>query len=411
MGTPNTPPVNIPGDLSEQATLLEHALSGQGEMLAEARRAHALLASTFNAISDAIIVTDAAGRITQANSAVSRLFNHAPEEIIGDSCHSLVDESQGCPHPQLSAGEGANKGGGECVLKRELLNRGRDRVLNLRASRVTDPESGAAGFIHVIRDVTRERIIERHLIQAERMSLAGQMVSGVAHEVATPLSVVANIAEMLQLDAEPNSHAAAQLGKIVTQARRVAEMMRGLLNFVRQAPAQYKAVDLGLLAHETLELMSYELRKARIEARIEVAPATPPVWGDHSQLQQVLLNLLTNAMQALVGGGRVTIGIGGGESRRGEPPAVALVVEDTGPGVAPEAMGKIFDFFFTTRGGEGGTGLGLAITRQIVEGHHGRITVENKSGGGARFLITLPAAFPQHRGPQAEAAIVPPTQQ
>jgi PAS domain S-box-containing protein len=392
MDRPKTPPISISGDPSEHAALLEHALSGQGEMLAEARRAHALLSSTFNAISDAIIVTDAAGRITQANNAVLRLFNRAPDDVIGDICHSMVDESQGCPHPQIAA----SKSGGEEVLERELLNRGRDRALNLRVGCVTDPESGAVGFIHVIRDVTRERVIERHLIQAERMSLAGHMVSAVAHEVATPLSVVANIAEMLRLDAEPDSLTAAELGKIVTQARRVTEMMRGLLNFVRQAPARYTAVDLGQLAHETVELMSYELHKAGIEARIEVAPATPPVWGDCSQLQQVLLNLLTNAMQATRGGGGITIRIGG-EGGRGGPPAVTLVVEDTGPGIAPEALGKIFDFFFTTRSGEGGTGLGLAITRQIVEGHQGRITAQNASGRGARFLITLPAAFPEHQ--------------
>ena len=396
-------PVTNDNDLSERAALLEQALSGQGEMLAGARRAHALLASTFNAISDAIIVTDAAGRVTQANDAVLRLFNRAPDDVIGDTCHSMLDESLGCPHPQMPEDEG--------VLEIETLNRTRDRALNLRVSRVIDPESGAVGFIHVIRDVTRERVIERHLIQAERMSLAGQMVSAVAHEVATPLSVVGNIAEMLQLDAEPDSRLAADLGKIVTQARRVAEMMRSLLNFVRQAPAQYAQVDLGQLARETLDLMSYELRKARIEAQFISDTDAPPVWGDRSQLQQVLLNLLTNAIQAMKADGRITIRICAGESQRGEPNAVALVVEDTGPGIAPEAMGKIFDFFFTTRVGAGGTGLGLAIVKQIVEGHHGRITAENISGGGARFTVTLPAAFPQRRNIHTEAPIVAQTRE
>jgi signal transduction histidine kinase len=292
----------------------------------------------------------------------------------------------------------------EDVLEVEALSRARDRALNLRVSRVADPESGAAGFIHVIRDVTRERVLERHLIQAERMSLAGLMVSAVAHEVATPLSVVANIAEMLRLDAEPDSRLAADLGKIVTQARRVTQTMRSLLNFVRQAPAQYAPVDLGQLARETLDLMGYELGKARVQAQFVADPAAPPVWGDRGQLQQVLLNLLANAMQALGGrGGGVTVRIRADFRQRGEPNAVALVVEDTGPGIAPEALGKIFDFFFTTRAGAGGTGLGLAIAKQIVEGHHGSIAAENMGGGGARFTVTLPAAFPQRQGAQPEA--------
>jgi PAS domain S-box-containing protein len=399
MNAQNISSLMSPEDLFEREALLEQALSGQGELLAVARRALSLLASTFNAINDAIIVTDAAGRITQANTAVQRIFNRTPDEVIGDTCHSLLDEGQGCPHSRASEDMG--------MIECESLNRERDRALNLRVSTIMAPAQQTAGFIHVIRDVTRERVIERHLIQAERMSLAGQMVSAVAHEVATPLSVVANIAEMLRLDAEPGSDTDAELGKIVTQVRRVTEMMRGLLNFVRQAPAQYTAVDLGRLAHETLALMSYELRKARIEAKIEAAPATPPAWGDHSQLQQVLLNLLSNAMQALKGGGHITIRIGG-EGGRGSSPSVALAVEDTGPGIAPEALDKVFDFFFTTRGSEGGTGLGLAITRQIVEGHHGHITAGNRSGGGARFLIMLPAAFPQHRDSPAGGSGCPP---
>ncbi|HWQ34043.1 MAG TPA: ATP-binding protein [Blastocatellia bacterium] len=379
--------------MSERTALLEQALRGQAELLAEARRAHALLDSTFNAIADAIVVTDAAGRITQANDAVRQLFNRAPAEVTGDTCHSLLVEGQACPHALSTAREG--------VVESELLNREQDRVLNLRVSRVNDPESGAVSFIHVIRDLTRERVIERHLMQAERMSLAGQMVSAVAHEVATPLSVVANIAEVLRLDVEPGSQTDAELSKIVTQVRRVTEMMRGLLNFVRQSPAQYTAVDLKQLAQEMLELMSYELRRGRIVVSLEADPATPPVWGDRNQLQQVLLNLLTNALQAMKQGGRLTVRISFAESQDGEPRAVALTVEDTGPGIAPEAMARLFDFFFTTRGGEGGTGLGLAITRQIVEGHSGRITAENVTGGGARFAVTLPAAFPQHRAAPA----------
>ncbi|MBO0857118.1 MAG: PAS domain-containing protein [Chloracidobacterium sp.] len=396
-------PVTIHDNLSERAALLEQALSGQGEMLAGARRAHALLASTFNAISDAIIVTDVAGRVTQANDAVLRLFNRAPDDVIGDTCHSMLDESQGCPHTQMSEDD--------VVIEVGTLNRARDRALNLRVSLVTDPESGSTGFIHIIRDVTRERVIERHLIQAERMSLAGQMVSAVAHEVATPLSVVANIAEMLQLDAVPNSRLAADLGKIVTQARRVTEMMRSLLNFVRQAPSQYSPVDLGQLTRETLDLMSYELRKARVDWQFIADPVAPPVWGDRGQLQQVLLNLLANAMQAMADGGRIVIRIRASEIQLGGPNAVALVVEDAGPGIAPDALGKIFDFFFTTRVGSGGAGLGLAIVKQIVEGHHGNITAENMSGGGARFTVTLPVAFPQRRNTHTEAPIVAPARE
>ncbi len=382
---------NRPGEGAnvERAVLLEQALSGQGMLLAEAQQARALLQSTFDALSDAIIVTDPAGRITQANGAVADLFGLAPEVVIGQDCHTLLAEGQVCPHTT-----GAEQ---ESVTERELLSRARDRVLNVRINHITDADQQISGFVHVIRDITRQRVIERHLVQAERMALAGQMVSAVAHEVATPLSVVANIAEMLLLDVDPGSRMAAELNKIVAQTRRVAEMMRSLLNFVRQAPAQYTALDLAQLARETLDLMDYELRRRRIAWTLEADDATPPVWGDRSQLQQVLLNLATNAAQAMKEGGRLRVRVGEAKGAGKRPHAVALVVEDSGPGIAPEAMERLFDFFFTTRATEGGTGLGLAITRQIVEGHGGRICAENVSGGGARFTVVLPAAFHQRQ--------------
>ncbi len=323
---------SLENKVAERTALLEQALRGQGELLTEVRRAHALLESTFNAISDAIVVTDMRGYITQANGAVHQLFNRAPAEVLGDTCHSLLAEGQSCPHATSVSQAGVS----EC----EMLNRAQDRVLNLRISRVTDPESNAVGFVHAVRDMTRERVIERHLMQAERMSLAGQMVSAVAHEVATPLSVVANIAEMLRLDLEPGSQTDVELAKIVTQVRRVTEMMRSLLNFVRQTPTQYAAVDLGQLARETLALISYELQKREIEICLEVAPATPPVWGDRNQLQQVLLNLLTNAMQAMRHGGRLTMRIGTAESQDGEAKPVCATHRRHGAGYCGGSKGQ-----------------------------------------------------------------------
>jgi|GEM_PF-790836 len=373
----------------ERTALLEQALQGQRELLAEVREAHRRWQSTFNAMKDAIIVTDTTGHIEQANDAVLDIFHRAKEELVGEECAALLAEDQHCSHDiQQNSGS---------VIEREVLSRDRDRLLNLRISSITDMNNEVIGYVHVMRDVTRQRAMERHLMHAERMSLAGQMVSAVAHEVATPLSVAANIAEMLLLDVEPGSTYAAELQKIVAQIRRVTEMMRSLLGFVRQAPAQFASVELEQLIRETVDLMGYELRKARIDVSIEADKETPPVWGDRNQLQQVLLNLITNAIQAMKEGGQLRVRIGKARAVADRSLSVELVVEDSGPGIAPEAMERLFDFFYTTRALEGGTGLGLAISRQIVEGHGGRISAENNRSGGARFRIHLPAAFPQHR--------------
>lgn len=363
---------------AERTDMLERALRGQRELLAQAQEARRLWESTFNAMADAVVITDLSGRIMLSNNQASAVFNLTPAQLLDKSCDELLAEGSACPHRSLYDGR--------IVSEAEALSRAGDRFLSVRASRFEDASGKPAGFVHVIGDITGRKIMERQLIQAERMSLAGQMVSAVAHEVATPLSVIANIAEMLMLDFEPGSRASAELSKIVKEARRVAEMMRRMLNFVRQSPTSFQEVDMTELARETLDLIAYELRKSNIEAKLDVEPGLPPVWGDRAQLQQVLLNLITNAMQAMRAGGQLALRL----SR--DRASVLLAVEDTGPGIPAEAMNRLFDFFYTTKLAEGGTGLGLAISRQIIEGHGGQIAAENRPCGGARFLIRLPAA-------------------
>jgi PAS domain S-box-containing protein len=352
-------------------------------MLSEAREARRIWEATFNSITDAIVITDTEGRITLASEFALEVLGRRAGELVGASCGLLMAEGYNCPHDESLVKRS--------LVEREWLSRGGDRLLNIRVTSFDDSEGRPAGFVHVLRDVTEQRAIERQLMHVERMTLAGKLVSAVAHEVATPLSVIANIAEMLLLEADQAS--AQELRKITTEARRITEMTRSLLDFVRQTPSQFHSVDLAQIARETLELMSYELRKRRIDLLVQADPRTPAVKGDRVQLQQVVLNLLSNALQAVKKDGQIRVGVSPEAHIKFETGAVALVVEDDGPGIGAEALPRIFDYFFTTRSEEGGTGLGLAITRQIVEGHGGQIRAENAEGGGARFVVTLPAAL------------------
>jgi PAS domain S-box-containing protein len=337
------------------------------------------------AATDAVVVTDLAGQIILINEAALNCFGHDLENLSGKTCAALLVEGLDCPHQAVTREQP--------VAERDVFGRDGDRLLHLRVNRFTDADGRAGGFEHLIRDVTSERAIERFLAEVERMSLAGLMVSAVAHEVATPLSVIANLAEMLLMDCERETAMAANLKKIVTQAHRVSELTRHMLDFFRHRPAQFAEVELSELARETLDLVKPELRKARIHASVESHPGTPPVWGDRAQLQQVLLNLITNAIQAMKNGGRLRVII----DEPADPPdgrrAVILAVEDSGCGIAPEVLARVFDFFFTTKVGEGGTGLGLAISKQIVEVHGGTIRAENIDGGGARFAIQMHTAI------------------
>ena len=170
-------------------------------------------------------------------------------------------------------------------------------------------------------------------------------------------------------------------------------MTRTMLDFVRQGPARFTTVDLAELARETLDFIAHELRNARIKVSLDCSLDTPPIWGDRARLQQVLLNLFTNAIQAMKNGGHLTVRIAQDANPAKHRRTVLLSVEDTGPGISPEAIKRIFDFFFTTKMGESATGLGLAISRQIIERHGGTITAENIESGGARMALGLPAAI------------------
>jgi signal transduction histidine kinase len=347
---------------------------------------------------DAIVITDTTGRITLANGAALNFLQ--PSELFTrrKTCDMLLVEGLDCPHKALSQEHSS--------IERDIPSRAGDRLLNIRASNLKNAEGGVCGFVHVIREGAEDRAFGRPSVQVERLTLIGLKVSAVAHEVATPLSVIANIAEMLLLDSEQGSSTALKLEKIVTQTRRVAQMTRRMLDCVRQKPGQFTTVNMAELTRETLDLVEYELRNARVQASVESSLDTPSVWGDRDQLQQVLLNLITNAMQAMKNGGLLRVRIAEDADAAKNGRTVLLNFEDTGPGIIAQEMERMFDFFFTTKVAEGGTGLGLAVSRQIIEGHGGTITAENINRGGARISIKLPSAFiEQADAPRGLAAV------
>lgn len=354
-------------------------------------------ATQANAPTEAIIITNTTGQIILINDVALNRLNHASGNLSGKTCEALLIEGLDCPHTAIT--------GEHPVVERDILSRTGDCLLHICVNSFTDVEGNICGFAHMIRDVTSERAIERFLAEAERTAHAGLMVASVAHEVATPLSVIANMAELLLLDCEREPAIAAKLKKIVTQAHRISEMTRRMLDFFRHRPTEFADVDLADLTRETLDLIKPELRKARIQVSVENQLETPSVWGDRAQLQQVLLNLFVNAIQAMKDGGLLTVRIHEEMSRAERQRTVLLTIEDTGPGIAPQTLERMFDFFFTTKIADGGTGLGLAICKQIIEGHGGAIRAENVENGGARFVIEMHTAIAKAAGASPQAGL------
>ncbi|HEX4627148.1 MAG TPA: ATP-binding protein [Gemmatimonadales bacterium] len=248
-----------------------------------------------------------------------------------------------------------------------------------------DPVRAAPKLLFLALDVSRELLLQQRLLQADRLSQLGALVSGVAHELNNPLAAIAAFGEGLAMD--PHQTDVGESAEVIrSEAMRAGRIVQTLLDFARQRPRMQVAVDLGEIAERVLALQRSALKKARIRATMSIPPEVPAVSGDPQELQQVLLNAVVNARQAIEGAhrpGQIMI------AARPTDHYVLVTVADSGPGVPPEIIDRVFEPFFSTKA-EQGTGLGLAISFGLVRAMGGRMWMQNVEGGGAQLSFELP---------------------
>jgi two-component system NtrC family sensor kinase len=252
---------------------------------------------------------------------------------------------------------------------------------------VQDSEGRAIGWLELYTDVTGERQIQSKLLQTEKMAAVGQLVSGNAHELNNPLTATMGYGQLL-LGHGLSPAQFSEANKIFQEAGRARRIVKNLLYFARENQPERTRVGLNETVERTLALRSYELKVENILVECNLAANLPETMADPYQLQQVVLNLLVNAEQALLqdrGQRRVRIRTrAAGENR------IALEVSDDGPGVPREIASRIFDPFFTRKPSGVGTGLGLSIVYGIVKQHDGEVLLNNQTGAGAKFIVELP---------------------
>jgi two-component system NtrC family sensor kinase len=259
----------------------------------------------------------------------------------------------------------------------------------------------AGGTIHLealVRDVSERRkldedtrAIHHQLLQAEKMAALGQTISGVAHELNNPLATILSWAERLQQRPSSEQNIRRGLDIIHGEAERAARIVRNLLTFARKRQTTRMMVDVNQVIRETLALRAYEQRASNVEVVSALAAGLPQVFADGHQVQQVLLNLIINAEQAMLAAhGRGTLVLRTWHDV--EHDAVVIEVNDDGPGIPEAVQPKIFDPFFTTKEVGKGTGLGLTVAYAIVQEHGGRLRLESGAGAGASFFVQLPVA-------------------
>jgi two-component system NtrC family sensor kinase len=329
----------------------------------------------FDAIGDPLAIMRPGGcEVLRANTAFARAAGVAPNMLSGLRCTDHAFGALPCPSRCLMPAAGAER---EIVFA--------DRTWLVRSFPFESEDEG--GLVVVFKDVTDEREVSRRLFHAEKMSAVGQLAGGVAHEINNPLGGILAFAQLMSQE-ERSGEDAENLRLIQDAAMRAKRIVESLLRFSRRPRDEEKgSTDLAQVLEEALFLVQPQLKEGRLEIVRRYGPAV--AHGNGNQLQQIAINLLVNAIQAMGSTGKLTVGCGPASAGR-----VKLWVADTGPGVRPEDAKRIFEPFFTTKPEGQGTGLGLSICYQIAEEHGGAIRLEPSEDQGACFLLELPAVEP-----------------
>jgi two-component system NtrC family sensor kinase len=364
------------------ADLLSVALAN-AELFETMRQAEWRFRTLFRAAPDAVLtVLQTTGRVREANDAVREVFGLEPHQMVG---RQLLDILLPSDRPLLEEAIGTAFAGQPARVEVHVLTpQGQPRVIALAVSRL--PEADPPGALLVARDMTHERELRVRLMESDRLAAVGELVAGVAHEVNNPLSSISAFAQLLLRDGGLTPSQRESLEVIRGETIRASQVVKDLLAFARRSEPQSTPLDLNGVVGRTLRMRQYQFSEAAVRVESDLAPDLPSVMGDARQLQQVCLNLLTNAVQAMSPtGGLLRVRTYQTNDR------VRLEVQDTGPGIAVDARAHIFEPFFTTKKEGEGTGLGLSVSYGIVTTHGGTIEVAETGPEGTTFRVTLPA--------------------
>jgi len=261
------------------------------------------------------------------------------------------------------------------------------RHATIFCSQITQAINNAALYRRLEDKILEIQNMEAQLIQSEKLAAIGQLSAGIAHEINNPLAGIMGFAEVVLKSDTLSAQQREDIETILQQSKRCGNIVKNLLQFSRRKKGAEKPTQLLPAVDAALQLAGFDLRRAKIEVVKDVPPDLPAVLGDQGQLEQVFLNLIMNARQAMEGAKSGKLIITGSA----EGGLVTLRFQDNGLGIAAENLGKVFDPFFTTKPVGKGTGLGLSISYGIIEAHHGALRVESREGEGAAFIVTLPA--------------------
>jgi PAS domain S-box-containing protein len=375
------------------------------------RRREARLRAVLDAAVDAVVTIDEIGQVETFNPAAERLFGYSAAEVVGRNVALLMPEPDrsrhdGYLHRFLATAEAKVIGTG-----REVVGRRKDgSTFPMHLSVGVADASGGPVFAGFIRDLTDEKRSEAELAQshadlraaseqlwrAAKLAAVGELAAGIAHELDNPLATVGLRVEALLGRATPDSPDRRALDVVAHEVQRMGDLVAGLLQFSRRGTGRASTLDVRDELRRTLDLVGHRARRRQIHVAEEFAPDVPAVHADPDALRQVFLNLLTNALDAMPGGGTLILRAARAAIAAGAA-AVAVEVADTGVGIQPDLLVRVWDPFFTTKEEGNGTGLGLPICRRVVQENGGTIDLDSIPGRGTTARVLWPVNGPPER--------------
>ncbi len=359
----------------------------RAEALASAARHAARWQAIVDTATEGIVTIDAQGRIETFNGAAERMFGHTLDEVIGRNVSMLMpapyqQEHDGYLHRYQTTGERRIIGIGREVVG--LHKDGSQFPIDLSVGE--GQYDGRRFFTAVIRDISDRKDMQTKLTQAERLAAVGELAAGVAHEINNPINTVINCAQLIQ----DGDDATSNCQVIIEEGKRIADIVGDLLQFARDDRDAPQPTSIPEVVQRTLRLVGENWKRHGLRLQIDIADDLPQVLARPQRLQQVLLNLLINAKDALLSVERDVRSVW--LSAIAEKGGIRTTVRDNGPGLPGQLGLRVFEPFVTTKRARGGTGLGLSISKSIVEGYGGTLEVESTPGQGASFHVWLPVA-------------------
>ena len=357
------------------------------EKIGEFERLKEFNENIVESINVGILAVDLEDRIESWNAQMEAMYALSRAEALGQSLRDVFPPEFVDALDSFRAEQGVHH-----LYKFRLTSRaGEQRTANIAIAPLLSRDFVSVGRIILVDDITERISLETQLAQADKLSSIGLLAAGVAHEINTPLAVISSYSQMLSKQLKGEARLAPVLDKIIQQSFRAAEIANGLLNFSRTSTTEFRETSLNQVIHDTLSLLEHQFKTAQIIVDLELTEELPSIHGNPGKLQQVFLNLLLNAKEAMHGGGRLRVSTSVNESEN----CVEALVADSGSGIAPEHLKRIYDPFFTTKttpkpGDRRGTGLGLSVSYGIIQEHAGKIHVESEIGAGTTFHLEFP---------------------